>query len=198
MKIVLKIAVAAMAFLHLDTASGTANPYDQPQSVMFFGGVMVDENMHNAANVFGADYEDNALFGVGYQIFPFRLEQFSLGLEAGLAGRFGPNTSGEIWGGVVGRHDGFQLGPVRLSPSFTFGISHVSNSQKGRERDHEQERDGNARTLFYLGPELSFSAETLPNTEIFWRLHHRSGAWGTLGDMHGGSNANVLGVRYKF
>lgn len=198
MKIVLKIAMAGAAFLHLETTSGWADAFDQPQSVMFFGGAMVDENMHDAANVFGADYEDNAMIGIGYQILPFQLDQFSFGMEAGLAGRFGQNTSGEIWGGVVGRHDGFQLGSVRLASSFTFGISHVSNSQKGRERDHEQERGGDARTLFYLSPELSLSTDTLPNTEIFWRLHHRSGAWGTLGDMHGGSNANVLGVRYKF
>ncbi|MFN7026117.1 MAG: hypothetical protein ACK4QP_16715 [Pseudorhizobium sp.] len=199
MKVILRTAWMAVAALQLHTPPAKAERLDPPpQSVMFFGGAMVDENMHEAANVFGADYENNALIGIGYQTLPIRLEPFSFGLEAGIAGRFGSNTTAELWGGFVGRHDGFQLGPVRFSQSFTFGISHVTNSQKGRERDHEEERDGNARTLFYLAPELSLSTETLPDTEVFWRLHHRSGAWGTLGGMHGGSNANVIGIRRKF
>jgi hypothetical protein len=192
-----RVALVAVV-LQLGLGHARADRPDVDQSVMVFGGAMVDENMLDAANVFGSDYEDNALIGLGYQVFPYQFGTFSFGLEAGLAGRFGESTSGEVWGGVVGRHDGVRLGPVRVSPSFTFGLSHVTKSQKGRERDHEQERDGNARTLFYLGPELSLSSDKLPNTEVFWRLHHRSGAWGTLGDMHGGSNANVVGVRYKF
>ncbi|MFN7092479.1 MAG: hypothetical protein ACK4P4_18245 [Allorhizobium sp.] len=198
MNVIPKIAKAAMAAFQLTTTAARADIQERLQSVMFFGGAMVDENMQGAANVFGSDFENTALVGVGYQMFGYRLGPFGLGLEAGVLGRFGPNTSAEIWGGIVGRHDGIRLGPARLTPSLTFGISHVSNSQKGRKRDHEQERDGNARTLFYLGPGLSLSSETFANTEIFWRLHHRSGAWGTLGDMHGGSNANTIGVRYKF
>jgi hypothetical protein len=115
-----------------------------------------------------------------------------------VAGRFGSTPSAEFWGGVVGRHDGFMIGDsVRISPAFTFGLSHVTRPQ-GRELRNERERDGDARMLFYLGPEINLTFSSLPNVDFFWRLHHRSGAWGTLGDMHGGANANVVGIKFEF
>ncbi|WP_430252377.1 hypothetical protein [Neorhizobium sp. DAR64860/K0K1] len=197
MKFFLKLVLTTAA-LQLEPAYARADLLEMPQSVALFGGAMVNEDMFAAADFVGANYESNTLLGLGYQVFPYQIGAFNLGLEAGLAGRFGRNASGEVWGGAVGRYDALGLGSVRISPSFTFGLSHVTQSQKGRERDHEQKRDGDARTLFYLAPEVSFARDTAPDTEVFWRLHHRSGAWGTLGDMHGGSNANVIGVRSRF
>lgn len=180
-------------------APAWAEETDIDQSVFIFGGGMVDEDMFDAADPFGSSYEGSPIFGFGYQIFPYSLGRVKLGLEGGFAGRFGGSTDAEIWGGVVGSYDSIEIaGTVRIKPSFTFGISHVTETHSGRERRQEKERNGDARTLFYLGPELSFSKVSQPDLEVFWRLHHRSGAWGTLGDMHGGSNANVLGIRYNF
>jgi hypothetical protein len=168
-------------------------------SVFGFGGAMVDGNMAQAANPFGVSYERYSIFGLGYQYLPYTFGDLKMGLEAGLAGRFRGNTNAEIWGGVVGRYEGIEVAnSFRIIPSFTFGISHVTKTMEGREKRNEIERDGSAGTLFYLGPELSLSTVSRPDLEVFWRLHHRSGAWGTLGDMHGGSNANVLGLRHNF
>ena len=182
-------------------AAGVAHTQDadRDHAVFFFGGAMADGNMHQAANPFGVGYENHPIVGLGYQYFPYRFGSVQLGLEAGLAGRFGGNDNAEIWGGVVGRYTGIEIAnTLRIVPSFTFGISHVTETLEGRERENEEERDGDASTLFYLGPELSFSTVSRPELEVFWRLHHRSGAWGTLGDMYGGSNANIIGVRYNF
>lgn len=190
---------ALTSALMIGAAPAMAEETDIDQSVFIFGGGMVDEDMFDAADPFGSSYEGSPIFGLGYQIFPYSIGKVKLGLEAGLAGRFGGSTDAELWGGVVGRYDSIEIAKtVRIKPSFTFGLSHVTGTHAGRERRQEKERDGNARTLFYLGPELSFSTVNRPDLEVFWRLHHRSGAWGTLGDMHGGSNANVLGVRYNF
>jgi hypothetical protein len=68
----------------------------------------------------------------------------------------------------------------------------------GREERLEAESGGDATLLFYLAPELNFSLAAYPNAELFWRLHHRSGAWETLGDMDGAANANVVGARVGF
>jgi hypothetical protein len=38
----------------------------------------------------------------------------------------------------------------------------------------------------------------LPNTELVFRIQHRSGAYGTLGAMKEGNNANVIGIRQRF
>ncbi|MEB2845042.1 hypothetical protein [Endobacterium cereale] len=183
----------------VDTVAQETDEITHDQSVFLFGGGMTDGDMAQSANPFGVGYEGHPLFGIGYQIFPYEIGAVKLGVEAGLAGRFGGNTNAEIWGGVVGRYEGIEIAnTVRIVPSFTFGLSHVTKTMNGRERRNEEERDGNAGTLFYLGPEISFSTVSRPDVELFWRLHHRSGAWGTLGDMHGGSNANVVGVRYNF
>lgn len=176
-----------------------AEETDIEHSLFTLGGAMVDGDMAESANPFGVEYEDNPIFGIGYQFFPYSIGSVKLGLEAGLAGRFGGNTNAEIWGGVVGRYDAIEIAnTIRIIPSFTFGLSYVTETMNGREKKNEETRDGDASTLFYLGPELSFSSVSRPELEVFWRLHHRSGAWGTLGDMHGGSNANVLGIRYNF
>ncbi|CAN7351581.1 MULTISPECIES: hypothetical protein [Ensifer] len=193
----LLLGAATMPFL--GTTDAQAQNRDVDQSVFAFGGTMVDADMFQSANPFGVKYADLPIVGLGYQYFPVRMGSFRFGLEAGLAGRFGGHPNAEFWGGVVGRYDGFEIGDaVRISPALTFGISYVTHAQEGRERQNELERNGNARTLFYLGPELNLSFETMPDVDFFWRVHHRSGAWGTLGDMHGGSNANVLGVRFNF
>lgn len=172
-------------------------PDDTDRSVFVFGGGITDADMWKSANPLGVGYE-HGIAGLGYQFFPGRIGSVKLGLEAGLAGRLGSGSNAEIWGGVVGRWDGFEVGAVRVSPSFTFGLSHVTRTMSGREEKNERERNGDASTLFYLGPELSFTVASMPDIDFFWRLHHRSGAWGTLGGMHGGSNANVIGVRVNF
>lgn len=198
-RIMFGLAPGALVFQLASTSVALAEETDIDQSVFAFGGGMVDEDMFDSANPFGSDYEGNPIFGIGYQIFPYSIGDVKLGFEAGLAGRFGKSEDAEIWGGVVGRYDAIEIAnTVRIIPSFTFGISHVTDTHAGRERRQEAKRDGDAATLFYLGPELSFSTVARPELEVFWRLHHRSGAWGTLGDMHGGSNANVVGVRYNF
>lgn len=198
-RFVLGVLPAALALPLASVDKASAQDTGVQQSVFGFGGGMVDEDMFDSANPFGSDYEGNPIFGLGYQIFPYSIGDVKLGFEAGIAGRFGQSSDAEIWGGVVGRYEGIEIAnTVRIIPSFTFGLSHVTDTHAGRERRQELDRDGNASTLFYLGPEISFSAVSRPELEVFWRLHHRSGAWGTLGDMHGGSNANVLGVRYNF
>lgn len=169
------------------------------QNIFLFGGPSVDDNIEDAANPFTADYEDNVVVGGGYQRFFYESLDISIGAEAGLAGRFGDKSSAEFWGGVVGRFDGLVLfDTLKIAPAFTFGLSAITDTMAGREERLEDRADGDATLLFYLGPELNFSLAAYPNVEVFWRLHHRSGAWETLGDMKGAANANVFGARIGF
>ena len=52
--------------------------------------------------------------------------------------------------------------------------------------------------LFYLGFDLAFSLTSSPNTELVFRIQHRSGGYGLLGGMKEGNNANVVGIRHRF
>ena len=185
---------AAAPLLRLPAAATT----DYDRDVFFFGGRMTSAPFGQSFNPFNPWYENNFIVGGGYQQFPFRFPyDFRLGVEAGLAGRFGDGNSLEVWGGGVIRYDGFTIGDVRISPAFTAGMSAVSGPI-GVERAREAEHKGDNHVLFYLGPEISLSLVSNPNWEVFVRGQHRSGAWGTLGNMGDSGNADVVGLRFKF
>jgi hypothetical protein len=155
--------------------------------------------MLKSAALVPVEYEKNAILGGGYQFYPYRIGNVKLGGEIGVAVRFGKGFTGEVWAGPVARYDKIRLGErLFVSPSFTAGLSLVSDAQPGRERQEEIKDNGNANVLFYLGPEINVSFSDESSTEFFWRLHHRSGGGKTLGNMKGATNANVFGVRYKF
>ncbi|MFD1910844.1 hypothetical protein [Halodurantibacterium flavum] len=202
----MKIRGFAFALAAVSVLTQPAAAYDSPmfeeshaRSVFAFGGALTRGNMHQSAVAPGVGYERNVVVGLGFQQFPFERGQFALGWEIGGAGRFGGGVTGELWGGAVLRHKGFAVAPdYRLGTAMTVGLSHISSTHRGREQELEARYGGNARTLFYLGPELSLSSTDAPEREIFWRLHHRSGGGRTLGNMYGAANANVIGLRYRF
>lgn len=187
------------------------------QSVFLFGGRTNSGNLGDTF-AFGVgapaiQFYDNYIVGGAYQR---DLLQFNSGLligaEVGLANRFGHYRmccdaitysqgmvqSLEMWGGASFRFDGIALfDTVRIAPGFVFGLSAVS-SPIGQEALHQIDHQGSAKVLFYLGFDLTFSLANLPNTELVFRIHHRSGGYGTLGGMKEGNNANVIGIRQRF
>lgn len=170
------------------------------QAVFVFGGRYYSEYIEYGLNPFNPAYENNYMVGVGYQRFlPGSWYDWRLGMEVGAAARFGDGTSAEMWAGGVVRFDGIVLGPVRISPAFTLGISAESGTV-GVESVHAQEvpGGGDPALLFYMGPEINLSWADNPDLEVFWRIQHRSGAWNTLGNMRDGANATTVGVRWKF
>lgn len=169
----------------------TPEPMDEAAFV--FGGAMI-------AHVFNPfhGFEDNYFLGGGYQRLWGDPDGFRFGGEVGFAGRFGPENSLEAWAGVVGRYDVRVLDVVRVGASMTFGLSAVTGTAVGRERDSEAFHNGDATLLFYMGPEINLSLADQPDKEVFLRLHHRSGAWETLGGMAAGADALIGGVRIHF
>ena len=158
-------------------------------------------------------FYDNYIVGGAYQRDFFQFNSgILIGSEVGLADRFGHykiccdivsysnsvTQSAELWGGVSIRHQGVALfDTVRISPGFVFGLSVIS-SPIGQEGEHQIDHQGSAKILFYLGFDLAFALANLPNTELVFRVQHRSGAYGTLGAMKEGNNANVVGIRQRF
>jgi len=156
---------------------------------------------------------DNYIVGAAYGLEIWRPGYgFVIGIEVGIADRFGryetcclPITksdglihSVEAWGGVSFGHSGIVIGGLYFKPMVVVGLSAI-NRAIGAERQNEAERNNSsARLLFYLGPELAVSPVAFPNLELVARLHHRSGFYGTLGELMEGYNATVLGMRYRF
>ena len=49
-----------------------------------------------------------------------------------------------------------------------------------------------------FAPEIAFALPESPQHELFVRLHHRSGVFGTFGGVHGGADVVTLGYRFRF
>lgn len=195
----------------------TPDPVRKADSVFVFAGAMSTRNMGSSATFdhnwpIGPNY-DNYIVGAAYNHDFYSLGHgFAIGGEIGLADRFGyfqvccdtviKSTSllnsPELWVGSRFSFEGFALfNTVRIGGALTTGFSFTANSI-GVERGREIAKNGSARVLGYLGPEVSFALVDHPEWELVYRLHHRSGANGTFGHMGEGYNANVLGVRYRF
>ena len=185
-------------------------------SIFLFGGRMSGQPIgRTLAFNLGSSGQtwDNFIVGGAFQREFWRWGAISVAAEIGIADRFGKFEvcctilvrsdkaihTVELWGGFALRHDGPLLfDSIRLAPAAIVGVSAATKSI-GAEREHEVLFGGEAGFLFYLGLEFALSHVTAPELELVTRLHHRSGAWGTLskGD-HAGYNAWISGVRYRF
>ena len=204
-------------YSYLLTPFKLASQPNLKQSVFGFAGRTNSGNLGNTF-VFGVGapqriFYDNYIVGGAYQRDFFQFNSGILvGAEVGLADRFGNYRvccdtvtysngvmhSAELWGGVSFRHQGIALFDwVRISPGFVFGLSAIS-SPIGQEGLHQIDSRGSAAVLFYLGFDLAFALNSLPDTELVFRLQHRSGAYGTLGGMKEGNNASTIGIRQRF
>lgn len=195
-----RVSLAAAAALLAAAPMAAANDFqdhDTEDNVFVFTGRMLDENMGDSLFLFSADYEDNYITAIGAQDFAIHTGVVSLGYELGAAARYGMDSTFEAWGGLVGRLDDLRFLGLYVSPSVVFGLSYVSAAHEGREKRLDQRAEGDARVLFYLSPELDFRTSPESRYSVFYRLHHRSGAWNTLG-MEGATNANVIGLRMRF
>ena len=206
-----------------DSATYLLTPFklaSQPnlkQSVFGFAGRMDSGNLGSTfVYGYGAPeriFYDNYIVGGAYQRDFFQFKSgLLIGAEVGLADRFGHysiccNTivysnslvqSAELWAGASFRTNGIALfDTIKVSPGFVFGLSLISNPI-GQEGENQITHQGSAKMLFYLGFDLAFALTKLPDTELVFRIQHRSGAYGTLGAMKEGNNANVIGIRQRF
>ncbi|WEJ33768.1 hypothetical protein [Devosia sp. SD17-2] len=167
------------------------------QNVFVMGGPFTSGYFSDAFLLWEDHYESNFFAGVGYQYFMYEHSGgFKLGAEAGLGVRLGDRSSAELWAGLVGRLDMFQIGDIRITPSITAGFSVVTDTI-GVETERAAKLGHDIPFLYYLGPEIAVSHVGYPELEAFGRIHHRSGGFGTIAEIDG-SNAVVMGLRYKF
>lgn len=168
------------------------------QNVFVLGGPFTNGYFGNAFRFWENHYETNFFAGVGYQYFLWEDDGgFKLGAEAGVGLRLGPRASAEAWAGVVGRFDVFEVGDVNITPSLTFGLSAVTDTIGVETERAAAAGYDSLPVFFYMGPEIAVSHDAYPDLELLARVHHRSGGFGTIAPVDG-SNAAVLGLRYKF
>jgi len=83
-----------------------------------------------------------------------------------------------------------------LDTSFAIGngVSYATKIPEIEAREHKN----TSRFLNYMMYELAFALPDVPRWHLFIRIHHRSGIFGLINDVHGASNASCLGIRYNF
>jgi hypothetical protein len=120
-------------------------------------------------------------------------------LEGGIAKRFGDAAGGHQvefdlipmarwkyfpWNDYL--YTNFRLGLI--GASYVTGISDFER--------HFDSSGHSARFLNFLVPELTFAPSADSSFEVFVRVHHRSGIYGLIDNVHGASNYIAGGIRF--
>ncbi|QBE67952.1 hypothetical protein SynWH8101_0341 [Synechococcus sp. WH 8101] len=176
-----------------------------PWAVTAWGGQMIDSNFGDTF-LFNGRMRPEYLLGVSMQKRIWRAGPFSLELEADLFGHHayeqagGPynqavpnaDTASQTFAeGILGLGARLWIQPW-LSFGFVEGISYNS-AVSNYERTY---RENYAQLLNYLAFELE--AAVSDEVSLVGRIHHRSGAFGTYSGVREGSNAYLIGLRYRW
>jgi len=116
--------------------------------------------------------------------------------EAGAAYRFGFEDEGEFWGSLYLRYDGFPWNDwIYTTAAINTGWSILTDtSEFERHRSDGQ----SSLVLHYFAPEITFADPDNKDVELVIRLHHRSGIFGLVDDVSGGSTFITTGIRVRF
>ncbi len=135
-----------------------------------------------------------------YTAYRFQNIPIELELEGDVAKRFGNDYTGRQWefdlipmarwtylpwNNYI--YTNFRLG--LLGASYVTGVSQF-------EKNFDSSHHGN-RFLNFLVPELTFSPSKDAPFEVFVGVHHRSGIFGLIDGVHGGSNYIYTGMRFS-
>lgn len=85
---------------------------------------------------------------------------------------------------------------LRTSVAVGDGLSYASDVPQIESASHTN--TGARRMLNYILVEAEFAPPQVRDWSLVTRIHHRSGVYGTFGDVRGGSNLICAGVKMKF
>ncbi len=85
---------------------------------------------------------------------------------------------------------------LRTTAAIGEGLSWAS---KVPQLEEELDPDGKAAQLLnYLLIEFTFGLPSIPSWDLVFRIHHRSGIFGTFDGVNGGSNVLAVGLKWRF
>ncbi|QEY32271.1 DUF3769 domain-containing protein [Synechococcus sp. RSCCF101] len=178
--------------------------HPHPWAATVWGGQMTDSNFGDTF-IFNGRLRPETLLGVGLQRRLLRAGPFALELDTNLMSHVAASQEGGF-----NQSDPFADTPAQsfaevtgglglrvwarpwLSLAVVEGVS-WNSSLSNYERTF---RENSAQLLNYLGFEVE--AKVNQRLSAVGRIHHRSGAFGTYSGVREGSNAYLLGVRYRW
>lgn len=179
--------------------------HPHPWAITAWGGQMIDSNFGDTF-LFNGRLRPEYLLGVSMQKRIWRAGPLAIELEADLFGHQAYQQQGGPFNqsvpnadtptqafaeGIIGIGARLWLQPW-LSFGFVEGISYYT-AVSNYERTY---RENFAQLLNYLAFELE--AAVSPELSLVGRIHHRSGAFGTYSGVKEGSNAYLIGIRYRW
>ncbi len=178
---------------------------DGPTSYMVFGGFDLGDQvlfkllttpwLLNTGGDFGRDKFVGA--AVSHEVVRF-FNHFSVEAELGGGVRVEPSVdhfSPEIWGAANLKYDGFPWNHlVRTTLGASIGLNWVA---KIPPSEHYPGIPDAARLLIYTGPEIAFSLPDRPETELVFRIHHRSSGYGLMWGASSASDVFTIGLRFR-
>lgn len=118
--------------------------------------------------------------------------------ELNVAKRFGDDDAWEFAGHLFFRYDDFPWNDtvhttvgIGVGPSYA---THVSDTEKTKAGNG----DKGSKFLNGFVPEITFTDPDIPELGFTFRIHHRSGIFGLIDGVSGGSNFITFGTRYRF
>lgn len=160
-----------------------------------YGGIMLEEKIEDTITPWEWTYADQNLIGGSLSYDRTIINsRWSVGFELQATAHFGDDQEYLEFGIPVTARYRPENPWFKSIESFAFGFG---GSYTTDVPDVEVETRGESQEgLFYLMYEAEFNLSA-PTDSWFFRIHHRSDAWGTL-EEEGGSNAVVLGFRRQF
>ena len=194
------IVIQIFLFFISQNASAETSEVEKSESnykwfLSVYGGPHTYENLAQIA-VLNATYSDGnyvAVAALAREIY--RYEQWlSFELEGQVGKHFGSeNDHWEFVGLILGRWHPFPWDKY-IDTSFAMG---AGLSYFNELSQTELERDDNAqRLLGYLAFEFTFGLPQYPRWNLMFRVHHRSGAKGLIGESV--SNYSCFGLKFAF
>ena len=179
--------------------------HPHPWAITAWGGQMIDSNFGDTF-LFNGRLRPEYLLGVSMQKRIWKAGPLAIELEADLFGHQAYQQQGGPFNqsvpnadtptqtfaeGIIGIGARLWLQPW-LSFGFVEGISY-NTAVSNYERTY---RENFSQLLNYLAFELE--AAVSPELSLVGRIHHRSGAFGTYNGVKEGSNAYLIGIRYRW
>jgi hypothetical protein len=182
-----------MVFIILIPLSVTGAQVDW--AITLYSGRVTDSELGPTAT-FDFEFENAYLVGLGLsrRIYTFQ-DYFAIEMEGQIAKYFGDQDNWEFC--VVGYFRWLRFPwDTFLDTDFAAGagLSYATSVPAIEAKYHEETSQFLGALMF----EFAFSLPHVPQWSIVTGIHHRSGAGGVFGGVHGASNAWVIGIRTRF
>jgi hypothetical protein len=168
-----------------------------------YWGTYVDDSMSDL--VIGPEspsawsYRDDHLAAVTVSREMARLfgDRLRLEPELGIGQRFGEQDETEAWAALFVRYRGFPWDDVLVTSfALSTGLNYATDVS---ELERERARDGEgSQWMHFFSPEITLALPSLPEVELMFRMHHRSGVFGLVSDAWGGAQYATVGLRIRF